>query len=194
MGYIYLKGFSFLVAFFFLISCSNKIVRAYGNGIDSQPKSLSGSVLELRKDKTFTLTRTTTIFEYAIPQGGITEIVGTYNSKSNSLLLMPIKQRVSWVEYGPNSMGNQVIKENPGVGNIPFKGVRATAIVAIDTTFGDFQDIKSSETLEFVKHVRPNSIYFINGDECFYTYINSDISHDLKNYCSDFVTVRKEDK
>lgn len=158
-----------------LSSCKSQILGLYVGEIDLGVKHLSNSTIELRDDNLFELTYSMTSLETTIPTTQITEIEGNFNKKNDHLILFPVSKKVNWLTYA----------KNPDTLNVNSNGARKSAMVVVDTSFGQIQTIKDPKPIKFNLTGKQNSQFIWNDESCFIKYINVHVSNDLIKYCSD---------
>jgi hypothetical protein len=155
----------------------------YVGEIDSGVKHLSNSTIELRDNNLFELTNSLTSLESTIPSTQITEIEGKFNIENDHLILFPVSKKVNWLTYA----------KNPDTLNFNPYGSRKSAMVVVDTSFGQIQTIKEPKPIKFNLTSKQNSKYIWNDESCFVKYLNSESSNDLTNYCSE-LTINSQQK
>lgn len=169
-----------LVFLFFSTSCKKQWVGFYGSELDSGLKHLASSTLELKKDESFKLVYSMTSLESTTPSTRIVELKGKFGRTVDQIELMPDTKRVNSLSYG----------KNPDSLNFSHDGVRRSALVVIDTFYGQVQRIEESEPITLHLTSKSNSKYLWNDQNCFVKFDNPDVRYDLKNYCSEIRTVK----
>lgn len=164
-----------LLSIGYMTSCSKNWSGIYTNELNSGIKHISSTSLVLTSNNHFKLVQSTTSLEFQIPSTQISIQKGKYQKHKKQLYLLTETKQINWVSYGENP---DTLKLNP-------KGVRKTALIAIDTSYGKIQLIKEPQTIKFNLTNKSNSIYIWNDQNCFCKFKNTETSNDLKNYCSE---------
>ncbi|HZV68671.1 MAG TPA: hypothetical protein VFG10_03975 [Saprospiraceae bacterium] len=166
------------------ISCKNQLAGIYAGELESGVKHLSSSLLELKTDKSFKLTYSTTSLESTVPSTSISEWNGRFEKNDDQIKLILETKKVNWLSYG----------KNPDSLNFSSAGGRRTALVVIDTFYGQVQPIENDKLIILNLASKLNSKYLWNEQNCFIKFNHSDVSHDLNNYCSEFRTEKWTDQ
>jgi hypothetical protein len=177
-------GIILLNLLFFGTSCKNQLAGVYAGEFESGLKHLSSSLLELKADNSFKLTYSITSLESIVPSTSISELKGKYEKNDDQIKLVLETRKLNWLSYG----------KNPDSLNFSTTGVRRTAIVVIDTFYGQVQPIEKDKLIILNLASKPNSKYLWNEQNCFIKFSTSDVSHDLNNYCSEFRTEKWNDQ
>jgi hypothetical protein len=160
------------------------VIGYYGGEAISSTKHLSYSALELRKDKTFKLISSSTSLESTIPSTNIHELEGQFENERGQLVILPERERIIWLSYG----------KNPDSLSFSSAGSRRSAVIVIDTLYGEIQKLNEAKPLIFNLASKPNSKYIWNEKNCFIKFDNSEVSNDLTNYCSEIIMKGQNDQ
>ena len=149
--------------------------------VNSNVQSISLSTIVLLENDTFILTDSRTSLEFVTPSTSVTQIKGTYSKSKSKIKLTAIKSRLSYTFHKKNQQDYKRIVE---------KKENGPKYKPSDPEFGEWMLIEDSEKdVEFNYFIYPNSVYFINDNECYIQYleVNLEKAKDMKNYCSEII-------
>lgn len=169
---------------FFGTSCKNQLAGVYAGESKSGLKHLSSSLLELNTDNSFKLTYSTILLYSTVPSTSISELKGKFKHNDDQIKLILETKKVNWLSYG----------KNPDSLNFSSAGARRTALVVIDTLYGQVQPIEKDQLIILNLASKSNSKYLWNEQNCFAKFKHSHKSQDLNNYCSEFRTEKLNDQ